>query len=311
MFLPLLLLLACDTDPVKDPDTGADVPVDTTEDSDTPVDTGSPDSDPPDPVCGDGVTEGDEVCDDGLDNGLTPCGCQEDCRFSTSTTACDDADLCTESDACDSNGACAPGTPKTCDDGDACTTDTCDPATGSCGNVAFSGSGPDLYDMTLLKDPSTLNWEVVSTTTEWEGIVPVTVYEVRYTSYDYTDCVLGEIQLEAYVGVPSGVSSANPAPGVVVAHGLGGQADAGSASTPAGQWGVVALAYSGPGQGASEGTGCTVDHLFDTVPFPGDSWFYEHSVAAIRGLTALSALPEVDASRLAMTGYSGGSVVTY
>lgn len=197
--------------------------------------------------------------------------------------------------------------PDGCDDGDACTTDAC--VDGACTHATFDGEPLDLWDMDLIRDPSTLDLEIVGTTSTWEGLTPVEVTEIRYTSYQSDGCTISPVRIEAYVAIPDGLDT--PAAGVVVAHGLGGLADAGSASTPAAELGVVALAYSGPGQGASEGTGSTSDHLFDTLDDPRDSWFWEHPMAAMRGLTVLEALPDVDPGRLGMTGYSGGSVATW
>lgn len=271
-------------------------------------DSAGADSNPTDSTaCGDGAIDVGEDCDDGASNGATACGCQADCLYTTVAASCDDGDRCTDGDACDGAGACA-GAAKTCDDGDACTEDTCDPGTGTCSNTAFSGGPLDLYDIDLLEDPSTLDLEVVETTTTWEDLTEVEVQEVRYTSYQSDGCALSPVRLEAFIARPTGASE--DLPGLVVAHGLGGYAEAGNASNPAAELGVVVLAFSGPGQGGSEGTGSTPDHLFDTVDDPRDSWFWEHTVAAMRGITALESLSGVDPSRLGIAGYSGGGVAT-
>lgn len=178
-----------------------------------------------------------------------------------------------------------------------------------CEEGGYSGTALDLWDMAALADPSTLDLEILSSSTTWEGLTEVEVFEIEYTSYQSIDCVRSPVRISAWVARPASASGDIPA--LVVAHGLGGEATEGSASTPAGQYGVVALAYSGPGQGRSEGTGSNPDHLFDTVDDPRDSWFWEHAVAAIRGLTVLSSWEGVDADRMAMTGYSAGSLVTY
>lgn len=196
-----------------------------------------------------------------------------------------------------------------CDDATACTVDTCDMFTGECTNAAFDGDPLDLWDMDLMRDASTLDVEVLGSETVLEGLTLVDVHEIRFTAYEYSGCVLNPVRIEAFIAVPQGVSM--PMPGLIVAHGLGGYAEAGSARTPAAQLGVVALAYSGTGQGNSEGTGSTSDHLFDTATDPRNSWFWEHAATAMRGLTVLGQLSEVDPTRLAMTGYSGGSVATW
>lgn len=302
--LLLALLIACSDKSTVDPDDTGEP----SSDDSAPQGDDSADDSAPDAPCGDGEADPGEACDDGPQNGATPCGCQQDCTFAAPTTSCDDGALCTEGDLCDGEGACL-GTPKSCDDGDWCTTDTCDDSTGTCTNATFSGTALDLYDMPFLRNLETLDEEIVSSSTTLEGLTLVEVTEIRYTSYEYEGCVLRPVRIEAYVARPVGASGRLP--GLVIAHGLGGSADAGSASTPAAELGVVALAYSGPGQGQSEGTGSSSAHLFDTASDPRNSWFWEHSVAAIRGLSVLENRSDVDSAKMGMTGFSGGGVATY
>lgn len=197
-----------------------------------------------------------------------------------------------------------------CDDGDPCTIDKCDWGTGQCSSSLFDGTGPELFDMDLLTDPDTLDVEIIS---EWtQGFPSVRIQEIRYTSYQYEDCVLTPIRIQAFTAVPASLIQANrTAIGVVKAHGLGGLADLSAAEIPARELDGVVLAYSGPGQGLSEGFPSLPDHLFDTVPDPRDSWFWGHAAAAIRGLTVLEEMDQVNPHRLGMTGYSGGALVTY
>jgi dienelactone hydrolase len=177
------------------------------------------------------------------------------------------------------------------------------------GCLAAAATPAELYDLAALRDPATLDLEILRS---WnDGFPSVRVFEVRYTSYQVDGCAQSPVRIEAYVALPlRSVGAADSLPGLIVAHGLGGSADAGAAAGPARALGVVALAYSGPGQGASEGRGSDPDHLFDTRTDPRASWFWEHAVAAMRGLTVLEQWPEVDATRLAMVGYSGGAVAT-
>lgn len=217
----------------------------------------------------------------------------------------------TDSDTDPSGDSAEPsrcGEADACDDGDACTTDVCDEATGTCSNTVFSGTALDLWDMDWLRDASTLDLEILSSETVWEGLVPVQIDEIRFSSWEVDGCVERPITLEAFVATP--LTGEASYPGLVVAHGLGGMADAGVVSGPAGSLGVITLAWSGPGQGSSEGTTCSPDHLFDTAGDPRESWFWEHTAAGIRGLTVLESWPGVDTSRLGVTGYSAGGLVS-
>lgn len=295
-----------DTEPGDD-DTGSGDDDTTPEDDDT---TPGDDDTGPVPVCGDGLVEGEEACDDEADNGLTACGCQVGCAWTPAGASCEDGAFCTDADACDGGGGCAAGPPRDCSDAEACTLDACDDASAACTHEGFDGSPLDLYDMAQLADPSTLDVDVLATRTVVSGLRTVEVSAVRYTSFEANSCSLDPIRVEAYLAVPTSGVPGGALPGLVVAHGLGGWAEEGNATGPAGDFGVVTLAFSGPGQGSSEGTGSTPDRIFDTVPDPRGSWLWGHSVAAIRGVTLLEATPGVDVSRLGMTGYSGGAVAT-
>lgn len=270
--LPLLVLAAC-VSAAKDSGSAESIPGDASSDTSPDRETGDP-SDTAAETDSGLDTSLDSGADTGLDTG-TESGCLSDVD---------------------------------CDDGDPCSVDACDTATGACSSAPFDGDALGLWDMAALTDPSSLDLDVVAHTSTVEGLTVVDVYEVRYTSWESSGCVQLPIRVEAYVAVPVGATNV---PGIVVAHGLGGYADSDSASTPAAELGAITLAYSGPGCGASEGTTSTPDHLFDTTDDPRDSWFWEHSVAAIRGLTVLEGWAGVDPTRLAMTGYSGGAVATW
>ncbi|MCB9665147.1 MAG: prolyl oligopeptidase family serine peptidase [Alphaproteobacteria bacterium] len=222
-------------------------------------------------------------------------------------TAGDDTDGPGDSaDSADSGTAsCA------CDDLDPCTLDVCLPG-GTCAHHgAWDGTPVGLFPQDLLRDPGTLEVQVLSTKTVTKNLRQVRVQELRFTGWESEACMLRPVRLQAFLAMPVDVvGTTRSTPGLVVAHGLGGLADEGAAVGPAGDHGLVTLAYSGPGQGASQGTPSEPDHLFDTLTIPRDSWFWEHAAAAMRGLTLLGALPEVDPGRLAMSGYSGGGVAT-
>lgn len=146
-------------------------------------------------MCGDGVTEGAELCDDGPANGSFACGCQLDCRFAPDTTPCDDLLFCTDSDRCDGGGLCTPGSVRDCADADPCTEDRCDEALDDCFRAPWDGPGIDLFDLAAIEDGGTLGLEILSTTTQWEGLTPVTVQEIRYTSWQSEGCVRSLVRI--------------------------------------------------------------------------------------------------------------------
>ena len=80
------------------------------------------------PVCGNGLTTGQEACDAGEANGTTTCGCSETCQYPDGETACGDDLFCNGVEVCDGAGACGvPDSPcsgegETCDEElDVCT----------------------------------------------------------------------------------------------------------------------------------------------------------------------------------------------
>lgn len=260
-------------------------------------------------ICGDGVADLNEQCDAGTSNGSDVCGCQPDCTYAAALIPCDDAASCPPSGACDGLGSCA-AAGLSCDDGDLCTVDRCDSSTGLC-TFEAPVSPLDLFDHAELSDPATLDVEVLRTETMDVDGVPVTLQELRYTSFESDGCQLRPIRIAAWLAIPEGSTPADPAPGLVIAHGIGGQAERDDVTEIAGALPVAALAWSGPGCGASEGTAYTADHLFDLVGAPPDSWFWEHTVAGVRALSVLESMPVVDSTRLGMTGTSSGGIASF
>jgi len=106
---------------------------------------------------------------------------------------------------------------------------------------------------------------------------------------------------------------------VVQAHGLGGFAEESHATGTAALLGMFVLAYTGPGGGTepdntSEGLSATTEngyHLFDTVKDLRGTWFWGHAVAAMRAMTCIENRDDVDKTRLGITGFSAGSVISH
>ena len=159
----------------------------------------------------------------------------------------------------------------------------------------------------MLDDPSTLNLQVVRNWTEWVGSQQIQLWELRYNSWEFVNSQMRVIPIQAYYAKPASLSFGAA---VVLAHGLGAQADAGAAARFAAQHGVAAIYYSAPGNGLSGGRPFALSLLFDAVPDPRGSWLWGHAVAGSRAITVLRALPWTDPTRIGMLGYSAGAMAT-
>jgi hypothetical protein len=121
---------------------------------------------------GNGACQGTAiVCDDGF--GV--CGAARSCDgspqcaevFPTSSTSCDDNNLCTHTDACNGFGSCQ-GTGYSCNDTDICTSDVCDGG-GSCSNTAGPPSGlAPTGGAIISRQDVILVWGSCATATEYE-----------------------------------------------------------------------------------------------------------------------------------------------
>jgi cephalosporin-C deacetylase-like acetyl esterase len=178
---------------------------------------------------------------------------------------------------------------------------------------------PEIFDDDLIQDETTANCTFSNSRTTIKDAVALTVWDVSYTSYESIDGILHPITINGYAARP--LSFSGDLPGVIQAHGLGGYADEDNATGPAALLGMFVLAYTGPGGGPSEGNpGVSSEgrpagydsgyRMFDTLPDARGSWFWGHAVAAMRGLTCLEHHPDVDPTKLGMTGFSGGAVAT-
>ncbi len=181
---------------------------------------------------------------------------------------------------------------------------------------AFEEPWTSLFDPARIRDASTAECLFTNPHTAIKDGVLLDVWNVSYRSWESIDGQLQPILIRGFAARPQVASV--PLPGVVQAHGLGGMSEEAHATGTAALLGTFAIAYTGPGGGnkpdnTSEGRPAGYEdgyRMFDTLADPRGSWFWGHAVAGLRGLTCLAMRDDVDATRLGMTGFSAGGVVT-
>lgn len=147
---------------------------------------------------------------------------------------------------------------------------------------------------------------------EYEGIDAI-IYD--------GDTYLGrKVKHFAYIGLPEGASKDNPVPAVVCVHGGGGSAydewvkrwnDKGYAAIAMNLNGRIPTPEitDGNSQLRHMWAGATQDN-YGTVSPNDATWMYSAVTAAIGAHNILRAMPEVDNSKIGITGVSWGGVVT-
>lgn len=165
----------------------------------------------------------------------------------------------------------------------------------------------EIWDLAEIQDPTTLNTTVVAGPTRViTNGVPMKVLQVMFNSIDRGD---GPLRIHGFVAIPTGYPLGT-LPAVVYGHGAGDQADEAVARNLAARLSAVAISFSGPGQGLSTGAPSTAQNWLNTIPDIRNSWLYQYVYSALRAVTFLTTLPEVDPERIGMTGVSAGGLLT-
>ena len=146
-----------------------------------------------------------------------------------------------------------------------------------------------------------LNVEVKSEITEMVEGTALILREIRYNSHEWK----GEtIWIAAHLAMPE-TAKETPLPGWL--NVTGGMNDAKKAAV---QHQVVALSIDRVGSGKSTGPPDGYIEWLDIEADPKDGWMYHYVMAAIRGITYLQTLPEVNPDAIGMTGTSRGGICT-
>jgi|GEM_PF-2241381 len=263
---------------------------------------------------GDGDADGDVDSDSGADSDMDMewAACEQECQYCTEQLP-DCSCIHDELKECSSKRECVAG--YECSLYEICTCRAVEIADGDAEEC-----NPVIFDMDMLRNQDDLECSFTNQRTEMKDGVMLYVWDVSYISYESIGCELKPILIRGFAARP--MTLASNAPAVIHAHGLGGCADPDNAKGPAALLGMLVLAYTGPGgNGGTTQPDCAVSEglpasyasgyrMFDTIPDPRASWFWGHAVAAMRGLTCLETRPETDSSRMGITGFSAGGVVT-
>lgn len=175
---------------------------------------------------------------------------------------------------------------------------------------------PPVWDLAKIQDATTAKCTFTKPHVAFKNGVALDAWQVSYVSWESVGGKLKPITIRGFAARPKG---AGTLPGLVQAHGLGGHAKESHALGVAALTGMFVVAYTGPGGGSdatntSEGLPSGHNNnqrMFDVFPDVRGSWFWGHTVAAMRGLTCLTTRSDVDPTRLGITGYSAGGVVSH
>lgn len=165
----------------------------------------------------------------------------------------------------------------------------------------------EIWDLTEIQDPMTLNTTMIAGPTRMvTNRVEMDVIQVMFNSIDRGS---GPIRIHGFVVIPTGYALGTLS-AVVYGHGAGDEADEAVARNLAARLSAVAISFSGPGQGLSTGAASTAQNWLNTIPDIRNSWLYQYVYSAMRAVTYLATLPEVDPQRIGMTGVSAGGLMT-
>ena len=141
----------------------------------------------------------------------------------------------------------------------------------------------------------------------------VIAHQVTFGSLEWAAGLPRTIRLHGYLVRPAGTAGRR-LPGVIIAHGLGGEADVDTAISVAQGVDVVALAFSAPGLGKSQGRAVTFDDarpLYDPGGDVRKSWLYAYVFGLLRAVTFLASQPDVDPQAIVVTGNSMGALASF
>ena len=160
-------------------------------------------------------------------------------------------------------------------------------------------------------------------------LAAVAAGDLKIIYYDVLDYAGNPTRACAWIGVPSGASAVSPVPGMVLVHGGGGTASQAWVQ----KWterGYAAISIAVEGQtdvlatqaekDAGLASGKWLKHAMagprrsslytDSPDTITDQWMYHAVADTVLANSLLRSLPEVDATKVGLSGYSWGGVIT-
>ncbi|MBN1342065.1 MAG: acetylxylan esterase [Phycisphaerae bacterium] len=121
-----------------------------------------------------------------------------------------------------------------------------------------------------------------------------------------------DVRIEAFVVIPLKPKDqpSDKIPAVLSLHGHGGAGSMGDAVGKAKEFKGVGMSISGPGQGLSTGRRDATAHWIDADKDVRNSFMYQYPYAAMRAITYLTQLKQVDPKRIGVMGGSMGAMCT-
>ncbi|RLI25745.1 hypothetical protein DRO57_03130, partial [Candidatus Bathyarchaeota archaeon] len=129
-----------------------------------------------------------------------------------------------------------------------------------------------------------------------------------YTSERYGEA---EVRINGFIAQPA--DQTEPLPAILMLHGTNGSSKGFlDQAVYIASRGYVVMAIDAPGCGeSSREPACTVWNIVNVSGGPKGAYYYHAAWSALRAVTVLTSLPEVDPDRIVVAGASMGGLETY